>query len=78
MADLQTKAVPQLNDTATVNFVYRVVVIALAVIGVGGFAAIVIVTLAGKAVPESAVALAATAVGAMAGLLAPSPAAKQP
>ena len=77
MAELTENAVPQLNDTATVNFVYRVVVIALALIGVGGFAAIVLVTLAGKAVPESAVALAATAIGAMAGLLAPSPATKQ-
>jgi hypothetical protein len=73
---VNTRAVPE-PDGGTTSFIYIVVVIALALIGVGGFAAIIGLTLASKQVPESAVALASTAVGAMAGLLAPSPATKR-
>jgi hypothetical protein len=71
-----TTAVPE-PDGGTTNFIYIVVVIALALIGAGGFVGIVALSLAGKQVPESAVALASTAVGAMAGLLAPSPVIKR-
>jgi hypothetical protein len=55
-------------------WVYRLVVIALglaALIAVGGTVALAFV---GKPVPEALVAIGSAAVGALAGLLAPSPA----
>ena len=55
------------------DFIYRVIAITLAVIAIAGLLGIVLLSLAGKTVPEGVVALASAAVGAMAGLLAPSP-----
>jgi hypothetical protein len=62
------------SDPQTTRFIYRMVVIALFIVGVGGLAGILFLVYAGKTVPEAVVALASTAIGAMAGLLAPSPA----
>ncbi len=65
---------PPPPDSDTTNFIYKAVVIALFIVGVGGLAGVLFLAYSGKTVPESAVALASTAIGAMAGLLAPSPA----
>jgi hypothetical protein len=62
------------SDPPTTRFIYRLVVVALFIVGVGGLTGILVLVYAGKTVPESVVALASTAIGAMAGLLAPSPA----
>ena len=55
------------------DFIYRVVVVSLAAIAIVGLLGIVLLSVAGKAIPEGVVALASAAVGAMAGLLAPAP-----
>ncbi len=55
------------------DYIYRVIVITLAAVAVGGLLGIVLLAATGKTVPEGLVALASAAVGAMAGLLAPSP-----
>ncbi len=48
---------------------YRVVVIALALIAVGALVALIYLTVTGKDIPQSIVALGSTAVGALAGVL---------
>jgi hypothetical protein len=74
-------AVPPLVGLPTpvvTDFIYRVIVITLAAVAIGGLLGIVLLSVAGKTVPEGVVALASAAVGAMAGLLAPSPPGSQP
>ena len=51
------------------DYIYRVIVITLAAVAIGGLLGIVLLAVTGKTVPEGPVALASAAVGAMAGLL---------
>ena len=53
--------------------VYRIVVIALAAVMLVAAIGAIAISWAGKTMPESLVALGSAAVGALAGLLAPSP-----
>jgi hypothetical protein len=72
----QMAAVPPIvgdPSTNVTDFIYKVTVITLAVVAIAGLVGIVLLSVAGKSVPEGIVALASAAVGAMAGLLAPSP-----
>lgn len=62
-----------LPSVGVTDFIYRVVVMTLAAIAIVGLLGIVLLSVAGKTVPEGVVALASAAVGAMAGLLAPAP-----
>lgn len=53
--------------------VYRIVVIALALVMLTAAVGAIVISWNGKSMPESLVALGSAAVGALAGLLAPSP-----
>lgn len=55
-------------------FVYRVVVLALGGVGLIGIGGALWLALVGGQVPDAVVALASASIGALAGLLAPSPA----
>ena len=55
-------------------WIYRMVVFALGITVILGIIGAIILAMAGKQIPEVLVALGSAAVGALAGLLAPSPA----
>lgn len=55
-------------------WIYRMVVAALGLAVLTGVVGAIVLAMAGKAIPEVLVALGSAAVGALAGLLAPSPA----
>lgn len=54
--------------------VYHTVVKILGIIGILALGGAITLAFAGKAIPESVVALGSASIGALAGLLAPSPA----
>ncbi len=56
------------------RFIYRIVVCALSLISLVAMVGALALTFFGKPTPESAIALGSMALGALAGLLAPSPA----
>lgn len=59
---------------ASDRFIYRIVVSALSLIALVAMCGALVLTFFGKPTPESAIALGSMALGALAGLLAPSPA----
>jgi hypothetical protein len=70
VATLASLASPQIPDT----FIYRVVVLALGSAVLITLVGFIMLSLYLSAIPEGLVALGSAAVGALAGLLAPSPA----
>jgi hypothetical protein len=60
---------PPPNDA----WIYRVVVIALGLVSVLALIGLFVMAFIGRTAPEGAVALGSAAIGALAGLLAPSP-----
>lgn len=58
---------------ATDRWIYRGVIVALGFVAIAGMVGGITLAFYGKTTPEGVVALGSTAVGAMAGLLAPSP-----
>ncbi len=66
---LQEIAMPLQTDV----WIYRVVVIALALVALTAIASGVMLAMYDKSTPEGVIALGSTALGAIAGLLAPSP-----
>ena len=59
---------------ASDKFIYRIVVSALSIISLIGVLGALILSFYGKDTPPAVIALGSTALGALAGLLAPSPA----
>lgn len=66
---LRATATPLQSDP----WIYRVVVLALGFMGTGAIVGSMILAFMGKTTPEVVTALGSAAVGALAGLLAPSP-----
>jgi hypothetical protein len=57
-------------------WIYRIVVVTLGVVVVFAVVGSIVLVMSGKTTPEAVVALGSAAVGALAGLLAPSPGGK--
>jgi hypothetical protein len=77
LKDKPAETLARLAAPLTWDFwIYRMVVLFLGLTVLAGVIGAIILSLAGKDIPEALVALGAAAVGALAGLLAPSPAAK--
>lgn len=77
MPDQAQKSIPDPTQKIT-DFVYQVVILTLAIVAAGGLLGLFLLALSGKDVPQGLVALPSAAIGAMAGLLAPSPASSRP
>lgn len=69
VATLKANQTPLQNDP----WIYRVVVLSLGFMGTGAIIGAMLLAFVGKTTPEVVTALGSAAVGALAGLLAPSP-----
>jgi len=69
----KSQAVAPVPDQATDPLIYRIVVVALSLMAILSLIAITALAFVGETSPEGIVALGSASVGALAGLLAPSP-----
>ena len=69
----KSEVVAPVPDQATDPLIYRIVVVALASIGMLTLIGALVLAFFSRSMPEGALVLGSTAVGAMAGLLAPAP-----
>ena len=61
------------NQLQNDMWLYRVVVVALALTAVASFVGTIVLAMSGQSTPEAIVVLGSAAIGGLAGLLAPSP-----
>ncbi|HWP95835.1 MAG TPA: hypothetical protein VN426_03220 [Syntrophomonadaceae bacterium] len=70
--EAQTRVVPEISNPLQAK-IYLTLTRFLGMIALIALGGVILLAANGKAIPESVVAFGATAVGALAGLLAPSP-----